>query len=674
VTRSPHIAGRVDPLAIAAAVAPLLLASAGCLTGRGTAEAPIVSAVRLEGLRDLGGDQLEERLATHAPEGLLLLEGHPLDPDALAVDRRRVEAWCRARGHYRARVPEPEVAEDGEGRVRVTIRVEAGDPVRVRSVGVVGLDGAPEAGARLGRLPIEPGQVFDEARYDRGRAAIAGALRATGWADAEVRQSALVVPEEGIAEVTYAVESGPRLRFGSVEITGASVVPPARIREKVAAAIPAGGWFEEARLEQAQARVFEMGVFGGVRVMRGPTDAARGEVPVRVEVREAPFRTITVGPGVAFQQNRWEARLAGGWTDRDFLGDLRRLSTEGRMGWAFLPSPFAPRKEGFVTLGSADLLQPRVLGTPVDAQFRLELERSIEEAYSFWSERGRVGLPVRLGAHLFFTPTLAVEAYEVEGIAGTQAVRTAPLLTSCAHRLCLLTYVEQRIALDLRDDAVLPRRGVYLSASIQEGFRLASYGYQYLRFLPEARGYVPLGRRAVLALRARLGALVPIAEASPPPIVARFTGGGPLSMRGYYVGRLSPLQRQDGEYVPVGGNGLVDGAVELRWDASRTLGLALFLDAGNVSRPSSDGLGWLTAADPTMLQFAAGLGLRYRTPVGPLRLDVAVRVPNPIAPGAPTRPLPVLTDLCGPGDSPNAPPCAHREPLAAVHLLIGEAF
>lgn len=651
----------------------LLLAAPGCLTGRGTADAPIVTDVRFEGVRSLDADALAEVLATHRPEGLLRLEGAPLDTDALSVDRRRVEAWYRERGYYGARVTGVEVTPDGRGRARVTFRVEEGEPIRVAEVAVTGLAEAPEAAALLTRLPIQPGQVFTEARYDRARSAIASALERTGWADAKVRQSARVVPEEGIAEVAYAVEAGPRLRFGEVQVEGARVVPEERIREQVALALRSGDWYDGSRLELAQARVFGLGVFGGVRVQRGATDAARGVVPVVVQVQEAPFRSVSVGPGVAFQQNRWEGRVAGAWTHRNFLGDLRRFSSDGRFGWAFLPSPFSPVKEGFVALAGAELFQPRTFGTPVDTLLRLELERSIEEAYSYWSERGRLGMPVRIGPRVQFVPTYALEAYQVSGIAGTEAVRDAPLLASCGGRLCLLSYVEERLSLDLRDDPIETRSGTYLAVTLQQGFRLGSYGYQYLRFLPEVRGFLPLGRRLVLAARARMGGIVPLNEASPPPIVARFTGGGPLSMRGYYVGRLSPMQVQDGEYVPVGGNGLVDGAVELRLDATRALGLALFLDGGNVSGPAAGELAWLEAADPTRLHLAAGLGLRYRTPVGPLRLDVAVRLPNPLAGVTEPAGLPVLTDACVASPSSDYP-CIHREPLASVHLTLGEAF
>jgi translocation and assembly module TamA len=113
--------------------------------------------------------------------------------------------------------------------------------------------------------------------------------------------------------------------------------------------------------------------------------------------------------------------------------------------------------------------------------------------------------------------------------------------------------------------------------------------------------------------------------------------------------------------------------VELRFDASRALGLALFLDAGNVSKPDTGGLAWLAAADPTLLQYAAGLGLRYRTPIGPLRLDVAVRVPNPLSPGGAGSGLAVLSDYCTANPS-SSYPCVHHEPLASVHLTLGEAF
>jgi translocation and assembly module TamA len=173
-----------------------------------------------------------------------------------------------------------------------------------------------------------------------------------------------------------------------------------------------------------------------------------------------------------------------------------------------------------------------------------------------------------------------------------------------------------------------------------------------------------MGPRTVLAARARVGALVPLHEQGEPPLVARFMAGGPLSMRGYYTNRLAKMVLQtNGEWVPVGGNGLADASLELRIDVTRTVGVAVFLDAGNTSDASAVPSTWQAALDPSLLQFASGAGIRYRTPFGPLRLDVGVRLPDFKGGGFPPVPYTFYPDGF-----------PHSEPIVAVHLSIGEAF
>ena len=218
---------------------------------------------------------------------------------------------------------------------------------------------------------------------------------------------------------------------------------------------------------------------------------------------------------------------------------------------------------------------------------------------------------------------------------------------------------------------------------VQEGFNIGGYGYRYLRLVPEARGYLPLGKRVVLAARTRVGMLVPVKEEGEPPIVARFNGGGPQSQRGYYTGRLSPMVLRSGDWVPVGGNGMADGSVELRVDLSKSWGGALFVDAGNVSRPSAQPNGYQPALDPTLLQWAAGLGVRYRTPFGPIRFDVGVQVPTDLAGGVPFEhrfpTVPSVENAGAPiydktGAVVGYVPGVHREPWIAFHVSVGEAF
>lgn len=649
------------------------LGASGCLRARGTPAEPVVVELRLEGVRAVDADALRARLATQASGRWAWNEPLRLDPDALAADRRRIEAYYRARGYYQARVVAVEEVPVGgdPARVRVIVRVEEGGPVRVSRVVVSGLDAAPEAAARIGgRLPLREGDVFTEGAYDAARAALEAALTSTGFATATVAQRAVVLPETASVEVTYDVTAGRRWRFGPVNLAAGTQLPRGKILDQVHAVITPGEWWDASKLPLAQQRVFELGAFGGVRIVRAAEpDETRGTIGLLVQVQPAPFRTLRAGPGLGVQAIRWDAHLLAGWQDRNFLGDLRRLDTELRAGYAWLPNPWQYTKRGPVGIASAEFSQPGAFTRWVDASARLEVERGIEQAYDFTSERLRLSLPLRLRPRWKLVPSYNLEVYDLTDY-GTSVAPGATsggvVLENCRGSTCLLTYLEQTIAWDGRDDPLNTRRGLYVALSVQEGLSVAGYGYRYLRLLPEARSFWPLGARTVLAVRGRVGALAPIAESGAPPLVARFTAGGPLSMRGYYNRRFAKMDRQGSEWIPVGGNGVADGSAELRFGITGNLGAAIFLDAGAISDASALPSEWESALDLGAVQLAAGLGLRYRTPFGPLRLDAAARLPDRWSTDPSAFPAVPFTRW------PDG--AFHREPIVAVHLSLGEAF
>lgn len=643
----------------------LLLAAAGCLTARGTPDEPVVTEVELRGVRSVDRAQLAERLATRASSCFIGCDVARLDRQELVDDRVRIAAYYKERGWYRVEVPEPEVAEDGEGRVRVRIVVDEGPVARVSSLLTPGLEAAPEAARELKRPALGVGGVFTIESYDGLRLQLLGALRATGWALAEVTQQARVLPGLTQVEVTYTVKPGQRFRFGAIQVQGAVLVPPHKVADQLSLELEPGALFDERALGRAQARVFNLGVFGGTRVASGTPDLALGEIPVRVTVQEAPFQTLRIGPGIAFQSSRWEAQGVASWTHRNFLGDLRKLQLEARAGYAWLPTPFRPDKQGPVGQLTAAFEQPGALGRQVDLALKLGGERSIESSYAYWAVRARVATPLRLASRWTFVPSYNLENYWVDPGFNPADGSVPPQLQSCnASRICLLSYLEQRIAWDGRDDPVDTRSGLASALTVQEGFRLGGNGYDYLRVSPELSFYLPLGWRSVLAGRIRVGGLVPINEHGPASVVALFTAGGSTSVRGYGYQRLSPMSLQDGHWVPTGGNGVVEFSLELRQRLRGALGGVVFLDVGNVSPASGDPKEWLRALDPTGLQPTAGLGLRYGSPFGPVRFDVGVRLPTNFSAGvAFSDRFPTV-----PGSS------GHREPLMALHLTLGEAY
>lgn len=701
----------------------LLGAQAACVHIRGTEEQPAIFRFRIEGMKHLDEGELVSRLATqqsqrsppipivgpliHQVQGarqelgqlkrpppvpvfgpiLYAIRGSGtndmvslLDRDRLAVDRERVEAYYRDHGYYDARVVETRVEGVGEGLVEVTLMVDEGQPVRVTRVDIEGLEAAPQARAALAKPALRPGDVFSVNAYDALRDQIAAALHDNGWALGEVTQEAQVLPEEHSATVHYTAQPRSRFRFGPILVAGTGQVPRDRVRQQAGDEIRPGDWYDDRKLASAQNHVFAMGVFGGVRVSRGTPDEQRGIIPILVAVREAPFRSVRLGPSLGVVSNsRIDVSAVAGWTNRNFLGGLRKLDLSLTAGWAWLITP--PQDQGPVATLAADFNQPGVLRRYIDLGLHAEVQRGLESGYQFWAQRGRVGLPIRITKRVTFVPSYNLEVYELDHVVSPPNQQDpahplpSPLLTSCqnisvetGHGVCLLSYLEQRIEWDYRDDPINTRRGFYTSLTVQEGGHVGGYGYQYLRFLPEARVYLPVGQRSVLAARGRLGAFVPVNESRNPPTVALFESGGANSMRGYGQNRLSPMNRLGGSWVPVGGNGLAEYSVEYRFPIKNNLFGAVFTDAGYVSFPSAVPSAYRYAFDPAHLQWAAGIGIRFRTPVGPLRLDLAGRLPTDLSRDVQAQ------DRFPPVPSARQDEAIHREPIMALQLTIGEAF
>ncbi len=654
----------------------LVLALGACLHPRGTPGRPAITSFDIEGTHAISAGDLRDRLVTQPSGTWFWQQPQFFDDDAFANDQRRILRYYQARGYYDTRVVAADVVPDGEGRVRIRLRVAEGPPSRVVSIEMPGIEKAPEARERLGKLPLRVGDVFTESAYDATRAAVLDALTTTGWAKAEVGQHAVVDPVTHQVRVQYPVTPGERYRFGGVFVAGAAAIPRARIRDEAERAVKPGATYDSDDLARAQARVFDLGVFGGVRVGAGEPNPKTREVPVVVSVREAPFRTIRLGPGFVIQATRYELDGVAGWTHRNWLGGLRKLNLDLRAGYAWLPNWFATEKQGAVGLATADFTQPGVLLDNLDLNLRAEFERGLEPAYDFWAQRFRVGAPIRFGRTATIIPSLNLEFYELTGSVSQAdpATGSVLLLRTCPGQdpsFCLLSYLEQRFTLDFRDDPILTTKGFFFGLSLQEGFSAFGNGSSYLRVLPEVRAFASLPYRLVLAGRARIGIAHPMAGGDV-PIVAKFTSGGPNLMRGYYTRSLSPMIYYDPcapkgscpKYLPVGGNGLVDGSAELRFPISGNLGGAVFLDFGNVTSEPADAL------DLRNLQYAAGAGLRYMTVFGPVRLDVAGRLPRPSG----EQPGVQVLALGQPLNQNSSIIRYHSEPIVSVHLSIGEAF
>lgn len=687
--RAPWVPSpRLDPLLRKARLAGLACAAlAACATPSTPFEGhPVLKAIRFEGNRSISSGDLESKIATSATSGFFSKTARYYDEDLFHIDEKRIVRWYNEKGFYEARIENVRTETDDKGRVTLIVSIVEGPRAKVREVSLDGVQALPrdEQDELRDHLPLQSGDDFDEDRYQQGKQAFAALLREHGFARASVEGQVRVMAEDSAAHVTYTVATGPRYTFGRVLVSGNRSVATDEIVR--AAGIDRGEQFRQSKLELAQQRVYNLGAFSGVRVGLEPF----GDSPVatvRVNVREAPFQTVRLGLGLSAEQNRYEIpRLHAEYTNRNLLGGLRRLELATNLGYAFTPTLTDPK--GIVTLTTAQLITPNVVFPGLDFIVRGEGAREIQYGFSYDELAGRVALLYRRGPHSI-SPSLNAVLYlnsqldsslDISQLLGKGGSAAAALIANCLPT-CTLLYPELRYTFDLRDNAVEPRRGFYFTISLQQTLRPGTF--TYFRAEPEARLYFPIAPTIVAAGRAYFGALVqpPNTPALASPFQQRFFGGGFSGNRGFPVQGQSP--RFGAQYnslgyattsVPVGGNGdfALSGELRIATDfILRHTAVVPFLDASRVT------------VDPTLpfttpLELSPGLGLRYVTPFGPIRVDVGYllhsfeTIAQPPGPGIPGKPPPQPTPVSTTCDDRTGT-CIHQSRFA-FHIALGEAY
>ena len=613
---------------------------------------PLVHDIEIVGNSALSQSEIKDKILTTETGWWPFATKHHYDPADWQADLRRIERLYESQGYYTARVVRDEVIDRGK-KVDLKVWVEENQPVHVSELGLHGLGPLTPVEQKqvTGDLPVAPGAVFREAEWAEAKATVNRRLRNLGHAQARLDGHALVDVGTFAAKLTLNIVPGPRYHFGEVSVKPQpdGLVDPAWITEQVHLAL---GWdqlYSDEALDEAQKRVFAMNVFSTARVTVGLPDPGSGRIPVLAEVREGPMHTLRLGGGGGIDQVRQELHAIAEWTNRNWHGKLRRLQTHALLGWAFIPSTLAvirgnelegPRHGPIYKIG-ADFEQPRLFGRPsLKGKTLLESERTLEQTYDAVGARTMAGISWQPHSTLTLFPSYNLMVNRLSGPT-TTTLLSAPLTLGCTEDPCFvwLSYLEEVVTRDTRDNALEPRRGHYLSLSLQQGGGPLGGDFSYLRVLPEARGYLSFGDddRFTIAARLRVGSLITTSgKPEESPVVTRFYSGGSMSMRGFGIRRLSPLllvkldgYQKDGQVVdasrrlalPIGGNGLIEGSFEARARFSESLLGAAFVDFGAVTRNR------LPTGEIGRMLWAVGLGFRYLTPIGPVRFDLAFRLP-----------------------------------------------
>ncbi len=548
-------------------------------------------AVRVEGLDGIGAAELLAQFAE-----LSTLQANRDDPaNAAQIDRRAREdeelmaELLRAYGYYDALVRTRVEATGTANRLAVTLEVEPGPQYSFAEVSLPGLEAAgADAPALRQAFGVEAGEPVDAAAVTTGEAALRLALGERGYAFAEVGALDIRVDHDTrTATLVLPVEPNGERRFGRVVVEGTPLFS-ARHIERIARFEP-GDDYEAPLLDDLRRALVATGLVSSVTI-RPIDDPDSRTVDIAVALEPAPMRTIAGAAGYGTGEG---VRLELSWQHRNLIKPEGAVTFRGVAGTREQLVSATLRRNNFVE-------RDQVLTAQVAAS---HIERDAYEANTFlvgggierqtniiWQKQWTWSL----GADL-----IATDERDVDIDSGMTRRRTF-----------FIAAVPATLSYDGSNDLLDPTEGFRLSGRFSPEASLQSGTFFYARAQIDGSVYQPVSDRVTIAGRARLGTIVGAARDRIAPS-RRFYAGGGGSVRGYGFQRLGPRDPVFDD--PIGGRSLAEFALEARIRVG-DFGIVPFLDAGNIYESS------LPELDD--LRFGAGLGVRYHTNFGPIRVDV----------------------------------------------------
>jgi outer membrane protein assembly factor BamA len=656
-----------------------------------------------------------------------------LSTEALQADARRLEVWYAHHGWFDARFLGWELrrvrqrSDDRAGVVDVLGHVEPGEPSVFRRLALQGT-WEPGVGAKVRAawrdLPLRAGERFQLDEVQRASAAIVETLQDNGHAYASARPDVQAYPEEHQVDVTFDVDPGITAKFGEITIEGTRRLDPKLVRWRLG--------FDEldkyklTTLRNARADLYRTELFSVVDVEPDLSDPSKELVPVHVKVAEAPFRRFRVLGGLWYNYYTLGPSFTLEFRDYHLFGSLLQMTA--RAGAGAVVGTVANANGGSTSLGTGGApTLPTGLGElrfkyPWLGRGKIDLEFGA----SFKQDAQFGSLPYRqLDADILFayrfSRTTTVSAGPVfqffQYLSPSEAALRAAQLRfggDFAGSEYRLLGFDAHFRVDWRDDPLRPRRGSFFGVDVRQSIPIPSFqqtsaagggdkGFLYTRLEGDLRGWWPVRvsrdqRRFPVVLAGRLHGigLVPWRgddDALPYPDLAFL--GGPASLRSYRVNQVGPYdaicsypqgrpnpQHNNGEpynvnltYVPRGGAFGAEAEAEVRYDLSTNVAVAFFGEGGILSHR------WRTIGAED-LRAGGGVGLRYYSPIGPIRLDVGLRPIYPEDRGPqrwlgcnPVDQLPRGFDLLTGSRGVREELAARQFPLAInVLLAIGEPF
>jgi translocation and assembly module TamA len=567
--------------------------------------------VQLNGVEQIADPQFDSRFKQLS----VLREGEGKPANIAQINRRikedseLLERLLRAKGYYAARVRSAiSVLPGTEDRLAVQFDIAAGPRYQLSSVDLPGLNEAGEREAKLREaFAVQVGDPVDADAILAGQASLSLALSENGFPFARVGEPEVRIDhEERKGELDIVVTPGAYRTFGSIILNNEKLFSARHVAR--IARFERGDPYNISDVEDLRGAIVATGLISSVTLT--PKDAGDGEhVDLAVDVRPAPLRTIAGELGYGTGEGY---RAAVSWQHRNLFPPEGAVTLRGVLGTQEQTASFTYRRNNFrerdhVLTGLVSI--SNIKRDAYDAR-TITLSGALERQTNILFQKKWVW---RVGAEL-------IASDEKDAFSGGN------------RRTFLIGAVPLSLTYDGSDDLLNPSRGFRLGGrfSPELSFQNGTFGYSRVQI--DGSVYQPMTERVVLAARARFGTILGSTVDRIAPS-RRFYAGGGASVRGYGYQDIGP---RDANNDPIGGKSLAEFSLESRVRFGN-FGVVPFIDAGNIS----------TSFLPRFrdLRIGAGLGLRYYSSFGPIRIDV----------GTPLNPQ-------------------KGDPRVAVYVSLGQAF
>ena len=389
------------------------------------------------------------------------------------------------------------------------------------------------------------------------------------------------------------LDPGPRLRFGPLLIKGKSDVRRQRIID--IAGLPEGEVFSPEELRLSTERLRRTGAFNAVALSEAEEIGANGTLPITAQIADAPKRRLGFGAELSTLEG---LTVSAFWLHRNFLGGAESLRFDAEI------SGIGGSSGGTDYSLSARFERPATFNEDTDFYALASLEQLDEVSYFSRQLDIEAGIKRIASAERTYTLGLGLRTAETRDVFGE-------------NKYTLLT-LPLSAQFDYRDNTLNARNGYYIKADVKP-FVALSGSDNGVRSYVDARGYKTFGaaRPVTFALRGQLGSVYGPDLALTPADYLFYSGGGG-TVRGQEYQSLGVAVGSE----TTGGRSFVGLSAEVRVDVTDSIGIVGFADMGYVGEEEFyDGSG--------IWHSGAGLGIRYNTAIGPIRLDVAVPTSGP---------------------------------------------